>query len=135
MVGDLRFLNQNMFECVLSLQSRMPVGSQTQQFLRFSAIRGGLQIPGDFDQDGRAGLSDVTQWLSYLFTANQPALPCYDEDIQGGGNLPLLDANGSGRVDLADVVYQLGYLFLSGPQHSLGAECLPIFRCPTVCAP
>jgi hypothetical protein len=96
--------------------------------------RGGLQVPGDINQDGRLNLSDAVGLLGHLFQ-NQPAtLPCEGGTVADEGNRSLLDANGDARVNLTDPVYVLDYLFRGGPMPVLGVECVRIAGCGDVCA-
>ena len=96
-------------------------------------LSGGLQRPGDSNQDGKLDISDVVSLLRYLFNGAGLTPPCGGESIQEGGNLTLLDLNGDTRVDIADAVYLLGYLFALGPEPVLGADCRPIKGCPDRC--
>jgi hypothetical protein len=93
---------------------------------------GGWQIPGDYNQDGSADIADAVATLLHLFAGSVAPAPC-----GGGGSagsMALLDSNGDGRVDLGDPVHLLGFLFLGGPSHELGTECVPVTGCPDVCA-
>jgi hypothetical protein len=100
----------------------------------------GAQRPGDFNQDGELNISDVTGVLRFLFR-NPGAVPppCADEgeedgeDDAEGGYLLLLDADGSGHVDIADAIRLFEYLFREGPPHVLGTDCVEIEGCPDVC--
>ena len=84
---------------------------------------GGLQIPGDTNQDGTLDTADAIDLLSYLFAGHGDTLAC----VRGA------DTNGSGRVDLADPIVILGYLFALGPPPDQGTECVPIGGCPAAC--
>lgn len=94
--------------------------------------RGGLQAPGDFNQDSELNISDPVALLGYLFLDGSSPLPCAGA-LGEGGNAALLDSNGDGRVDLADAVHALGFLFLGGPPHVLGSSCVRIEACPDAC--
>ncbi|MBI4606782.1 MAG: CotH kinase family protein [Planctomycetes bacterium] len=93
---------------------------------------GGLQRPGDSNQDGVVDLSDAVSLLFRLF-AGAGTLPCDGSSLGAGGNLVLLDSNGDAQVNLADAVHVLNYLFKDGPQPSRGATCVRIEGCPTEC--
>jgi hypothetical protein len=89
---------------------------------------GGLQLPGDFNQDGRLTVSDAVSQLRYLFGIAGIA-PCSSEE----GNRTVMDINGDSEANLADPVYLLDYLFLSGIEPALGRACVTIVDCPDVC--
>jgi hypothetical protein len=104
---------------------------------------GGLQIPGDCNQDATLDLSDAVCLLGFLFMGAGPAaemLPCGDP---GGvepdaGDVLLMDCNGDGGVDLSDAVCILAYLFGTCgtppcPAHTLGTGCTVIADCPDIC--
>lgn len=94
---------------------------------------GGLQYPGDSNQDSVLSISDAVSLLRRLFTS--PASPpCEGDSLPQGGNETLLNLNGDGGVDVSDVVYLLEYLFRNGPPPVLGTECIHIPGCPDVCA-
>ena len=93
---------------------------------------GGLQRPGDANQDGVLDLSDAISLLLRLFRDPSPP-PCEGSSLGEGGNLLLLDANGDAGVDLSDAVHLLGFLFQGGPAPALGASCRFIEGCPDVC--
>jgi outer membrane protein assembly factor BamB len=96
-------------------------------------LPGGLQRPGDCNQDGKLDISDVVCLLAHLFGGVPRPLPCEGASIVEGGNAVLLNLNGSALVDIADAVYFLSYLFASGPPPALGIECRPIEGCPDRC--
>jgi hypothetical protein len=98
---------------------------------------GGMQLPGDCNQDGALDISDVMCLLHFLFLGDPPVLPCGDGSDGDPANLALLDANGdngggTGTVDLSDAIYILVYEILGGPPHVLGEECIRIPDCPDV---
>jgi hypothetical protein len=95
--------------------------------------QGGLQKPGDFIQDGRLDVSDAAFLLLHLFGGSTVPLPCGGASAQEGGNLTLLDSNGDVKVDAADAVYILNYLFLRGAPLVQGTACVRIAGCPDVC--
>ena len=94
---------------------------------------GGLQLPGDLNQDGRLDIADAIAVLQYLFGGRPVALPCSGAATAEGGDLLLIDINGDARVDVADAIALLGYLFGGARPPALGTECLPIPGCPTAC--
>jgi hypothetical protein len=98
-----------------------------------SAPTGGWQLAGDGNQDGRLDISDPVWLLLQLFTGSGGALPCEGTSPSEGGNLTLLDSNGSASVDLTDAVYVLNYLFRDGPDPVLGTACTRIPGCPQAC--
>ncbi len=91
---------------------------------------GGMQLPGDFNQDGRLTVSDAVGLLSYL-AGLRATEPC----ASPGGTLMLLDANGDAHLNIADAVYILSYLFTSGEGHTLGTACVEIPGCDEICSP
>ena len=50
-----------------------------------------------------------------------------------GGNVPLLDFDGAGGVNVTDSVRLLQYLFQQGEPHALGTRCVRIEGCPNAC--
>ena len=96
---------------------------------------GGLQFPGDGNQDGTVDLSDAIWLLGYLFLGSQPELPCEGGTAMnpGAGNFVLVDVNGDGTIDLSDGVSLLGFLFLGEKPPVLGAACVRIVGCPDIC--
>jgi hypothetical protein len=110
--------------------SRMEGGSPG--FAETALPGGGLQLPSDLDQDGRRNITDAVTLLLRLFGGLGAALPC-EGSIATGGNLALHDASGDGRVDLADAVHMLEYLFRAGPPPALGPACVRIAGCPEGC--
>ncbi len=100
-----------------------------------SESSGGLQLPGDANQDGSLDISDAVTLLRLLFGSSGVKLPCEQSDPAAPGNMAVLDTNGDSKLDLADAVYLLGYLFVQGPGPALGTECRRIPGCPNVCTP
>ncbi|MEC9353563.1 MAG: CotH kinase family protein, partial [Planctomycetota bacterium] len=96
-------------------------------------VPGGLQKPGDTNQDGQTDLSDAVSLLGHLFLGTPERLPCGNGEVSHPGNTVLLDLNGDTRVDLADGIHLLIYLFQGGPQPAGGTECIPIEGCEQVC--
>ena len=66
-------------------------------------LPGGLQRPGDTNQDGRTDLSDAVSLLGHLFIGSPERLPCGDGVVADPGNAVLLDLNGDTQIDLADM--------------------------------
>jgi hypothetical protein len=97
--------------------------------------QGGLQRPGDCNQDNRLDISDGVCLLGYLFLGRPTRLPCGGGTTQDAGNVRLLDSNGDRQVNLSDAVYVLSFLFTGGPPPEAGKECIPIAGCPQRCAP
>ena len=93
---------------------------------------GGLQRPGDLTQDARLNLLDATVLLDQLFGKTPPPLPCADS-LADTGNRMLLDGDGSGAVDVSDVLRLLNFLFQRGPTHALGTTCTILPDCPAAC--
>lgn len=90
---------------------------------------GGLQLPGDCNQDGRLDISDGICFLNFLFLGGGP-LPCGDGTVDEPGNVVLMDVNGDSRLDLSDGVRIFNHLFLGGPPPVLGRECVTLAGCP-----
>jgi len=96
---------------------------------------GGLQRPGDCNQDGRIDLSDAVCLLGHLFLGNPAVLPCGNGSLRDPANLALLDSNGDGGGDLADAVHILAFLFQGNSPPALGRECVRILGCSDRCTP
>ena len=105
----------------------------TPGFAEAPAAAGGMQRPGDTNQDGRVDLSDAVSLLGHLFLGTPGRLPCQDGAVGDPGNRVLLDLNGDSGVDLADGIHLLIYLFQGGPQPAAGTECIRIETCPESC--
>ena len=97
--------------------------------------QGGAQVAGDGNQDGKLNISDAAHLLSFLFLGNIASLPCGDGTVEDAANVGLLDTNGSQAVEIADAVYNLVYLFASGPAPVQGDRCAKILGCPDLCSP
>ena len=94
--------------------------------------KGGLQAPGDTNQSGDVDISDIIGLLEHLFLGTGE-LPCDGGTVFDSGNIALLDWNQDGSgVDNSDAVYGLSRLFLAGPDHALGNDCLLIQGCPSI---
>jgi hypothetical protein len=96
---------------------------------------GGLQRPGDANQDGKLDISDPVWILGHLFLGTYPVLPCDGGTASspGAGALKLVDFNGDGKIDLSDPVSILNFLFMGGTPPFLGKDCLRIVGCPDLC--
>ena len=94
---------------------------------------GGLQLPGDSNQDGALDLADPVSILFRLFLgAAAPPAPC-EGPLGAAGNLVVLDQNGDGQVSISDAVHGLAYLFRGGPPPVEGAFCVRVPGCPSIC--
>jgi len=96
---------------------------------------GGLQMPGDCNQDGSLDISDAICLFGYLFLGAPTELPCGDGANTDVANILLLDHNGDSDLDIADGIGVVVYLFQGGAPPIAGMECLPIERCPDECVP
>ena len=92
---------------------------------------GGLQRPGDLNQDSSVDLADAVAILFHLFVRPR-VLPC-GSTLEDAGNRALLDVDSSGSVSIPDVVFLLNYLFRAGPAPALGKQCVRILGCPEMC--
>ncbi len=93
------------------------------------------QVPGDCNQDGGVDLSDGLCVLNYLFSARSVELPCGNGHHSHASNIALLNWRGVGEnavVEMADALAIFRWLFMGGPPHPLGSDCLWIESCPTV---
>ena len=95
---------------------------------------GGLQLPGDLNQDSRVDISDAIGLLGHLFVGNPASLPCGDGAANDPDNVRLLDVNGDNGVNLTDAIGLLTWLFRGGAPHANGEECVLIPACPESCA-
>ncbi|MCZ6796254.1 MAG: HYR domain-containing protein [Planctomycetota bacterium] len=101
---------------------------------------GGLQRPGDCNQDGELDISDGICIFGVLFLGVPPSFPCGDGQPGDEGNLALIDWQPDGRIDLSDGVSLLVFLFAGGAPHPLAVPeaggCLRSFDCPdnAICA-
>ena len=85
---------------------------------------GNAQIPGDANLDG---------FLVLLFRGGVRPLPCDGANASDGGNLDLLDFDGNQQLDNTDVIGLLSFIFLDGPEHTLGTRCVRIPGCGPGC--
>ncbi|MBN1443844.1 MAG: lamin tail domain-containing protein, partial [Planctomycetes bacterium] len=95
--------------------------------------QGGLQRPGDANQDAEVDISDAILLLLHLFGGSHSPLPCEGSSPGEGGNLALLDASGDGAVDITDAIHILGFLFRGGSPPFAGTGCIRIEGCPNRC--
>jgi hypothetical protein len=96
------------------------------------SCEGGKQTPGDLNQDGIFDAADPRLLLT-LFFLGPPDFPCGDGRIDNPANVALLDANNDVVVDPSDAVFLFRNLFLDGPPHILGFDCIPLPECSDVC--
>lgn len=94
----------------------------------------GTQRPGDANGDAAVNVADVIVLLGHLVLGEAPRLPCGDGSLRAPANRTLLDSNTDGRVDLADALYILDFLFRSGPAPRGGDRCVLLVGCPRSCA-
>ncbi|MBI4585125.1 MAG: hypothetical protein HY717_14025 [Planctomycetes bacterium] len=114
------------------------LGNRTQAIvllakeIHLTTPSGGLQAPGDANQDGGVDQSDAVWLLEHLFLGTRPNLPCEGKTAAtpGEGELALLDFNGSGAIDISDAVALLTWRFIGGEGHPLGSACARILGCP-----
>jgi hypothetical protein len=97
--------------------------------------QGGLQLPGDVNQDLSLDISDGIWILGHLFLGKSTQLPCEGGTATnpGPGDLSLADVNGDGVLDISDSVRVFGFLFLGTKPPALGTECVRIPGCPEGC--
>ena len=96
--------------------------------------QGGMQMPGDANQNGVLGLADAVSLLGHLFQGSPISLPCGDGNSGDAANVALLDGDGDGAIGLSDAVSVLLFLFQGGPPLVGGTDCVPIVGCPDACA-
>jgi legume-like lectin family protein len=117
-------------------------GGSSAQFTVAFEQNGGLQKPGDFNQDGLFNLSDPIATLNHLFSGGT-APPCGDNTVTDPANIALLDGNGDVAINLSDPIYDLNFLFSGGPKpvacSDITCPCILIVGCPSLglgdCAP
>jgi hypothetical protein len=95
---------------------------------------GGLQLPGDLNQDGRLTISDAVALLRHYAGGADVPFPCAGGGPDHESNRVLLDSDGDGTVDLTDAIYLLTYLFRSGPAPVRGTTCVFLTDCPDICS-
>ena len=116
----------------LTVQDDEGAESTSTLILNVGADPGGRQVPGDCNQDGLLDISDGLCLLYGLVDGPPANPPCGDPGSGFAGTL--LDFDGENGVNLTDVVGMLNYLFLNGPTHDLGENCLQVPGCVEVCA-
>ncbi len=94
---------------------------------------GGFQKGGDLNQDSHLDIGDAVSLLLGLFRGDEITLPCEGNTVADGGNLVLVDFDGNSEADITDALGFLNYLFLDGPEHTLGTSCIRIEGCPSAC--
>jgi PKD repeat protein len=90
---------------------------------------GGLQRPGDCNQDAKMDISDGICIFGHLFLGNPSELACGDKTIGAPGNVTMLDHNGDAKIDISDGISLLSFLFQGGPPPVVGTACLRIVGC------
>jgi hypothetical protein len=93
------------------------------------------QLPGDCNQDSRLDLSDGLCVLNYLFSDRVARLPCGSGHHSHASNVALLNWRGTGSsavLEMGDAISIFRWLFMGGPPHPLGLDCVWIESCPTV---
>ena len=99
-----------------------------------SPADGGLQRPGNINQDNSVNIVDVVVLLRHLFFGKPATLPCADGTLGAAANRTLLDVNDDAGVDASDAVYLMIYLFLEGQAPAQGLGCVRILDCPDACS-
>lgn len=96
---------------------------------------GGLQLPGDANQDGKFNMTDAISLLRSLVGQSIEPPPCDGATIGEGANVTLLDIDGNAAVNITDAIQILNYLFKEGTPPVLGRSCVRMNGCPSVCIP
>jgi hypothetical protein len=78
-------------------------------------------------------LSDSLCLLGALFLGIPDHFPCGGGSSSDPGNLALLDLNGDGRIDIADGIYGITFLFLGGQPPHQEPGCQEIPGCGDAC--
>jgi hypothetical protein len=129
-----RYPGAGVYTVTLELRDGQGAESRATRVVWLSEdVAGGLQSPGDGNQDGKLDLSDAVSLFGYLFLGTGRALPCEAGSLLDPGNRALLDVNADEKVDLTDGVYVLNYLFRGGPHPALGTACVRIVGCSDSC--
>jgi hypothetical protein len=89
------------------------------------------QIAGDCNQDGAVDINDIICTIKNLFSGfllldRSQAIPPCSGDLGSAGNIAVLDVNGSGGINITDIVYLAHYLFMGGSEPAQGIGCLPL---------
>lgn len=95
------------------------------------------QLPGDCNSDASIDLGDAICLLGHIFLGSPSRLACGDGTSRAPSNIALLDWNGDSRIDIADPISNLAWLFGTGggpgAPHILGESCTAIPDCPAEC--
>lgn len=126
---------ENTIEFVVQNGGPSPFGLFVDAVVSVPPPPGGLQRPGDCNQDGNLDISDGICLLGFLFLGSPAELPCEGGAPADEGNRVLLDGNDDGVVDLSDAIAVFGYLFLGTAPPVLGTDCVRIPGCPDACVP
>ncbi len=103
-------------------------------------VRGGWQVPGDCNQDGRLDISDASCVVGFLFQGSPSRLPCGDGSNTDPGNIALIDWQPDGKTDISDAVGLVTFLFSGGAPHPLSVSgnetrgCVEILGCSDTAA-
>lgn len=95
---------------------------------------GGLQRPGDLNQDNNLDIGDAVRLLLAIYRGEDVTLPCEGATIQDGNNVAVADFNGDSSVDNSDVIGMLNFLYLDGPAHDGGLNCIRLDGCESTCS-
>jgi hypothetical protein len=93
-----------------------------------------LRVPGDCNDDAQLDISDAICVFGVLFLGTPPSIPCGGE-LDGAGNVALVDWQPDARIDIADGIALLAHLFAGAPPHPLarpvpeGRACVAILGC------
>jgi hypothetical protein len=89
----------------------------------FGSVRlnstGGMQLPGDCNQDGTLNMSDGVCILGLLFLDDEVVAPCPGLPRADGTHVGLLDWQSDGRIDISDAIATMRFFFLGGVPHAL----------------
>ncbi len=89
----------------------------------------------DASGDGEVTAADGVCLLDDLFNDRSARLPCGNGHHTHASNIVLLNWRGTGQsavLDMADAISLFRWLFMGGPPHPLGLDCVWIESCPTV---
>jgi hypothetical protein len=137
-IDDVIELNSNRLSVSLQAIGGLDLESPDPDALGFVyfAARGGQQVPGDCNADGKLDISDAICVFGVLFLGNPASFPCGDGRPEAPGNVTLLDWQPDTKVNISDGIGLLDFLFGDGPPHPLavpvidGQACLSIEGCP-----
>jgi hypothetical protein len=102
--------------------------------LKYSPVERHLRVPGDCNDDAQLDISDAICVFGVLFLGTPPSIPCGGE-LDGAGNVALVDWQPDARIDIADGIALLAHLFAGAPPHPLarpvpeGRACVAILGC------